>query len=158
MAISRADFLSFISELVTRNPNLGIPPREDGFFANLLIFEYLYHMCCSGKEKGRRKGKKKGIGWWLLAGFLGAPGKDMRGGPWSDVQICADLISPITLHSEDNKFLPRAPQPLLDKASTEDSQARESDENIVRRSFAILRKDLASWLHPRVSRMLCGSE
>ena len=38
MTISRADFWSFITELVTRNPNLGIPAREDGLFANLLIF------------------------------------------------------------------------------------------------------------------------
>ena len=41
MAISRADFLSFLTELVTRNPNLGIPALEDGLFANLLIFDYL---------------------------------------------------------------------------------------------------------------------
>ena len=38
MAISRTDFWSFITELVTRNPNLGIPPLEDGLFLNLLIF------------------------------------------------------------------------------------------------------------------------
>ena len=37
MAISRAFFLSLITELVTRNPNLGIPLLEDGLFANLLI-------------------------------------------------------------------------------------------------------------------------
>ena len=43
MAISRADFWSFITELVTRNPNLGIPALEDGLFANLLIFDYLYY-------------------------------------------------------------------------------------------------------------------
>ena len=29
----------FITELVTRNPNLGIPTPEDGLFANLLIFD-----------------------------------------------------------------------------------------------------------------------
>ena len=41
MAISRLVFWSFINELVTINPNLGIPPLEDGrFFANLLIFDY----------------------------------------------------------------------------------------------------------------------
>ena len=28
-----------ISELVTRNPNLGISALEDGLFANLLIFD-----------------------------------------------------------------------------------------------------------------------
>ena len=39
MAMARADFWSFITELVTRNPNLGIPALEDGLFANLLIFE-----------------------------------------------------------------------------------------------------------------------
>ncbi len=38
MTISKAVFLSFITELVTRNPNLGIPALEDGLFANLLIF------------------------------------------------------------------------------------------------------------------------
>ena len=37
MAISMADFGSFIIELVMRNPNLGIPALEDGLFANLLI-------------------------------------------------------------------------------------------------------------------------
>ena len=42
MAISRADFWSFIIELVTSNPNLGIPALEDGLFANLLIFDYVY--------------------------------------------------------------------------------------------------------------------
>ena len=44
MAISRADFSSFISELVTRNPNLGIPALENGLFANLLISDYLYYI------------------------------------------------------------------------------------------------------------------
>ena len=43
MAISRANFWSFIGELVPRNPNLGIPALEDGLFANLLIFDYLYY-------------------------------------------------------------------------------------------------------------------
>ena len=42
MAISKADFWSFIIELVTRNPNVGIAPLEDGLFANSLIFVYLY--------------------------------------------------------------------------------------------------------------------
>ena len=65
MAISRADFWSFIIELVTRNPNLGIPALEDGLFANLSIFDYLYHIFVFGKEKrkGKRekkKGKEKG--------------------------------------------------------------------------------------------------
>ena len=41
MAISRADFWFFITELVTRNPTMGIPALEDGLFANLLIFDYL---------------------------------------------------------------------------------------------------------------------
>ena len=44
MAISRVDFGSLITELVTRNPILGIPPHEDGRFANLLIFDYLYYI------------------------------------------------------------------------------------------------------------------
>ena len=42
MAISRVDFWYFITELVLRNPNLGIPALEDGLFANLLICNYLY--------------------------------------------------------------------------------------------------------------------
>ena len=42
--MSRADLLSFITELVTRNPNLGIPALEDGLFANLLIFDYLHYI------------------------------------------------------------------------------------------------------------------
>ena len=51
MAISGDDFWSFITELVTRNPNLGIP-------ANLLIFDYLYYIFLEGKGKG--KGKREG--------------------------------------------------------------------------------------------------
>ena len=40
MTISWSDFGFFlIIELVTRNPNLGIPALEDGLFANLLIFD-----------------------------------------------------------------------------------------------------------------------
>ena len=42
MAIPRLDFWSFIIELVTRNPNLGIPPLEDGLLVNLLVFDYLW--------------------------------------------------------------------------------------------------------------------
>ena len=42
MAISRADFGSFITELVTRNPTMGIPALDDGLFVNFLIFHYLY--------------------------------------------------------------------------------------------------------------------
>ena len=41
MAISRVNFLSFINELVTRNPTMGTPALEDGLFANLLIFDHL---------------------------------------------------------------------------------------------------------------------
>ena len=33
--------LVFYYELVTRNPNLGVPALEDGLFANSLIFNYL---------------------------------------------------------------------------------------------------------------------
>ena len=58
MAISRADFSSFISELVTRNPNLGIPALEDGLFANLLILNYLYYIFLGRKKEGKREGKK----------------------------------------------------------------------------------------------------
>ena len=43
MAISIADFGSFIIELVTRNTNLGIPALEDGLFVILLIDDYLYY-------------------------------------------------------------------------------------------------------------------
>ena len=56
MAISKADFLSFIIELVMRNPNLGIPALEDGLFANSLIFDYLYN------EGNTRKGFIGSIG------------------------------------------------------------------------------------------------
>ena len=48
MAISGDDFWSFIIELVTRNPNPGIPALEDGLFAN-----------SKGREKEREKGKGK---------------------------------------------------------------------------------------------------
>ena len=62
MAISRPNCWSFISEFVMRNPNLGIPPLEDGLFANLLIFDYLYYIFVFRKEKGKGKGRegKKG--------------------------------------------------------------------------------------------------
>ena len=43
MAISRADFWYFLTELVTRNPTMGIPALEDGLFVNLLIFNYVYY-------------------------------------------------------------------------------------------------------------------
>ena len=48
MAISRIDFWSFIIELVTRNPAMGIPALEDGLFANLLLFDYLYYIFVFG--------------------------------------------------------------------------------------------------------------
>ena len=35
-------FWSFIIELVTRNPTMGMPPLEDGLFVNLLIFHYFW--------------------------------------------------------------------------------------------------------------------
>ena len=59
MAISSADFRSFITEIVTRNPNLGIPALENGLFANLLIFDYLYYTFLCGKE---REGKGDALG------------------------------------------------------------------------------------------------
>ena len=62
MAISRADLLSFITELVTRNPTKGIPALEGGLFANLLIFNYLYYIFVFGKGKGNGKWKEEGKG------------------------------------------------------------------------------------------------
>ena len=54
MAISR-------TELVMRNPKLGITALEDGLFANLLIFDYLYYIFLfgKGKGKGKREGRRK---------------------------------------------------------------------------------------------------
>ena len=55
----------FYFELVTRNPNLGIPALKDGLLANLLIFDYLYYTFFKreGKREWKRKGKKgKGKG------------------------------------------------------------------------------------------------
>ena len=62
MTISKVDLLSFITELVTRNPNLGIPALEDGLFANLLIFDCSYYISFKreGKREGKRKGKREG--------------------------------------------------------------------------------------------------
>ena len=68
MAISSSDFWSFASELVTRNPNLGIPALEDGLFANLLVsIIYIVYLFCwegkgegKGKGKGKREGKREG--------------------------------------------------------------------------------------------------
>ena len=59
MAISRPDFWSLITKLFTRNPNLGIPPLEDGLFANLWICYYLFYIFVFGKGKGKEKGREK---------------------------------------------------------------------------------------------------
>ena len=48
------------------------------------------------------------------------------------------------IHSEDDKLLTRAPQPALDKAEDGRDQVKEVDDNVVPRSFAILRKDLVN--------------
>ena len=60
MAISRADFLFFVIELVTRNLNLGVPALEDGLFANLLIFDY------SSIYAAKHKGFLPGLKIWGL--------------------------------------------------------------------------------------------
>ena len=62
MTIYKADFWFCITELVARNPNLGIPALEDGLFAKLLIFEYLYYICFKGKGRGKGKGHVQGKG------------------------------------------------------------------------------------------------
>ena len=54
-AISRPDFWSFSTELVTRNLNLGIPALEDGLFANLLIFDNVYYIFVQ-REGTKRRG------------------------------------------------------------------------------------------------------
>ena len=68
MAVWPSPGLVLITELVTTNTNLGIPTLEDGLFANLLIFDYLYYIFVFGKGKeakrerkmeGKRKGKKE---------------------------------------------------------------------------------------------------
>ena len=60
MAISRRDVWSFIIELVTRNPNLGIPALEDGLFAHLLIYDhYIIYFYLGRVGKGKGKGKRK---------------------------------------------------------------------------------------------------
>ena len=59
MAISRADLGYFITELVTRNPTMGIPALEDGLFSNLLIFDYLYYIFLFGKGKGKGREKER---------------------------------------------------------------------------------------------------
>ena len=48
MAISRGNLWSFVIELVTINPTMGIPAVEDGLFANLLMFDYLYYIFVFG--------------------------------------------------------------------------------------------------------------
>ena len=62
MAISKADCWSFIFELVTRNPNLGIPALEDVLFENLLIVDYTYiyilYLFLKRREKGREKARE----------------------------------------------------------------------------------------------------
>ena len=58
---------------------MGIPALEDGLFANLLIFDYLYYICVwerkregkregkKGREKEREKGREKGKGITKIA-------------------------------------------------------------------------------------------
>ena len=48
---------------------MGIPALEDGLFANLLIFDYLYYIFLFGKGKGKGKGKgrEKGKGITKIA-------------------------------------------------------------------------------------------
>ena len=60
MAICNDGFWSFITELVTRNPAMGIPALEDGLFAILLIFDCLYYIFVFGKV---REGKGRGKDW-----------------------------------------------------------------------------------------------
>ena len=83
MAISRAVFLSFVIELATRNPTMGIPALEDGLFPNLLMFDHLYYIfveertregkreVTKGREKEREKGRegKKGRVLRRLRGY-----------------------------------------------------------------------------------------
>ena len=80
MAISRLDFASFITELVMRNPNLGIPALENELFANLLIFNYLCYILLNreGKREGereRKKGREKGRGNHLYDSERGREGQ-----------------------------------------------------------------------------------
>ena len=42
MAISKADFWSFIIAMSMRNRTMDIPALEDGLFLNLLIFYFAY--------------------------------------------------------------------------------------------------------------------
>ena len=105
MTISKRDFWSFINELVTRNPNLGIPALEDGLFANLLVFTYLYYIFfCLGRErkgkgKGKGKGKAKGKGKGKEKGKgkgKGREGKREKGkGPCSLVNFGISFVSGI---------------------------------------------------------------
>ena len=79
MAISRVDFWYLIIESVTRNPNLGIPALEDGLFANVLIFDYLYHTytpSCSSSQGAAPPGP--------FARADGRTGGRADGAPFSD--------------------------------------------------------------------------
>ena len=51
MTISKADFWICITELVTRNPNLGIPALEDVFFSKFVDFRLLILYICEGKRE-----------------------------------------------------------------------------------------------------------
>ena len=68
MAISRADFWSFINELVTSNPTMGIPALEDGLVASLLIFNEFLIFLAFERRKGQ-KGQKGRKGLQALGGI-----------------------------------------------------------------------------------------
>ena len=50
----------FITELVMRNPTMGIPALEDGLFVNLLTFDVL---CSKNAQFGNSRGHAARQGW-----------------------------------------------------------------------------------------------
>ena len=61
MAISSGDSWFFITELVTRNLNLGIPALEDRLFANLFfLIIYIIYFELEGEKEGKQEGKREG--------------------------------------------------------------------------------------------------
>ena len=89
MANSRVDFWSFITELVTRNPTMGIPALEDGLFANLLFFDYfwVFEFLKVGKVEKVRKVEKVYRPWEVSHLFYHKiscrmPSESCLGTPW----------------------------------------------------------------------------
>ena len=78
MAISRANFWSFISEFIMLNPTVGIPALEDVLFCEFVGFQLFI-----GKRKRKTEGKiKRETGKGMQKGSFGKAGRLKLAAPW----------------------------------------------------------------------------